>query len=90
MDVTATGDFRVAGISDDISMAFDYQVVEKIAKEVFEGTSKKLIETLCFSIGDRLFKKFTGISTLEVAVRKMHPPLLTKSEFAEVRMTWQR
>lgn len=90
MDITATGNFRNAGETDNLDLTFDYQVAERISKEVFESSPKKLIETLCVKIGNRLFQSAPGISSLSVAVRKIDPPLLTQAEYAEISMTWHR
>lgn len=90
MDITATGNFRDAALNDDLNCTFDYQIAERISKEVFESSSKKLIETLCLQIGTRLFETHPSISALSVAVRKLHPPLLTQAEYAEIVMAWQR
>lgn len=90
LDVTLRGSFRAAGKSDDLSRTVDYSQIEKIALEVMQGPSKHLIETLCLTIGDRLFEALPGVSTMELALRKLSPPLESPTAWAEIRMQWQR
>lgn len=90
VDLTFSANLRDAGENDDLSLTIDYQQAEEIVSAVMEGPSVKLIETLAKKIGDRLFKAFPMVETLEVAVRKLHPPLDTETAHSEVRMTWQR
>lgn len=90
LDIIAKGEFREAAENDDLQMTFNYETAEQIAEEVFSGESKKLIETLCAEIGDKLFDAHPFIRNLEVALRKMKPPIKTPIEYAEIRMSWQR
>lgn len=83
-------DLAPAGTSDELEQTLDYQAAEKIVKQVMEGPSVKLIETLAHRIGRQLFETFPAVQQLEVYVRKLHPPIETPAEFSEVTMTWQR
>lgn len=90
VDITAWGDFRAAADRDDLNLAFDYQKAEQVVKDVMGGTSRKLIETLCSRIGTELFGQSPDIQKLNVVVRKLSPPLKTKTEHAEISMEWNR
>lgn len=90
MDVIATGNFGNAGKNDTLELAFDYRQAEKMVREIMAGPSKKLIETLCLEIGDSIFNTHLNIEKLQVAVRKLNPPLPSETEYAEVLMTWKR
>ncbi|MDZ7689649.1 MAG: dihydroneopterin aldolase [Balneolaceae bacterium] len=83
-------DLREAGHSDELSKTVNYEEAEKLVREVMEGPSQKLIETLTLNIGERLFGRFPEVRHLEVSVRKLNPPLKAKTNYSEVSMTWQR
>jgi dihydroneopterin aldolase len=90
VDVIAFGDFRKAVSDDDLELTFNYERVQKVAEEVMNGPSEKLIETLCYLIGEKLFKQSSSLSKLNVSVRKMNPPIKTAVEYAEITMKWKR
>lgn len=90
LDVILYGDFRPAGEADDLSLTLDYQIIEKTASEIMSGPSQLLIESLCQKIGDLLFKRAPVILSMELALRKLDPPLDKPTAYAEIRMRWQR
>lgn len=90
VDLTFSTDLRPAGKSDCLEDTIDYQKAADIVRQVMEGPSRKLIETLTEQIGDRLFDSFPQAEQLQVAVRKLHPPLDTETAYSETRMSWQR
>jgi len=90
LDVIMHGEFKPAGNKDDLNLTVNYESIEAIASEVFSGPSKLLIETLCRQIGTRVFDQFPDILSMEVALRKLNPPLKSSTAYAEIRMRWQR
>jgi dihydroneopterin aldolase len=90
VDLIFKADLRKAGSTDDLNDTIDYQDVLKEVQTVMNGPSLKLIETLAKNIGDRLFDHFPTIQSLDVAVRKLNPPLSVKTEYSEIRIQWQR
>lgn len=90
LDVILKGNFRHAGESDDLSLTVNYESIEETVLQIMEGPPQKLIESLCKKIGDSIFEQFTGISSLELALRKIHPPIQTPAAYTEIRMQWQR
>jgi dihydroneopterin aldolase len=90
VDLTFVGDLKSAGESDQLEDTIDYQQAEQIVKEVMEGPSRKLIETLAKNIGDQLFSRLEQAHSLQVAVRKLSPPLDVETAYSEIQMTWQR
>lgn len=90
VDFEAHGNFRASSESDNLSLTFDYQLAASVAEEVMNGTSEKLIESLCLKIGDQLFARTPAVSTLRVTVRKLNPPLKHPALSAEVTMEWKR
>lgn len=79
-----------AASTDDLNNTIDYQTAEGIVKKIMHGPSVKLIETLAQRIGKKLFDSFPEARKLEIRVRKMNPPLETKTQYSEVTMTWHR
>lgn len=90
VDLTFTAKFRGAGESDRLDDTVDYQQAAQIVASVMDGPSVKLIETLAKRIGDTLFETFSQVHSLEVAVRKLQPPLDIETTHSEIRMSWQR
>ncbi|MEX2602008.1 MAG: dihydroneopterin aldolase [Balneolaceae bacterium] len=90
LDVILRADFRPAAITDDLSLTCNYETVEEVARQVMQGPSQKLIESLCLKIGDRLFERFPTVTHMELALRKLDPPLQQPTAYSEIRMEWQR
>lgn len=90
VDLVFEGDFREAGRTDDLEHALDYQQAEAAVRAVMEGPSVRLLETLALRIGERLAEQHPQASRIEVAVRKMSPPLPAETSHSEIRMAWKR
>ncbi|PKD42547.1 dihydroneopterin aldolase [Rhodohalobacter barkolensis] len=90
VDVTAKGYFKNSIKNEELHKTFDYSLAEKTAAKVIHGPSKKLIETLCYEIGEELFSKTEFVTELNVTVRKLNPPIDTPAEYAQITMTWKR
>ena len=69
VDVEAEADLEVAGRSDRIDDTVDYRRVHAAAKEVIEGPSKHLLETLAADIARRVLE-VSGVQTVSVRVTK--------------------
>lgn len=90
LDISASGFFKKSISHNDLSSTFDYERAHNIANRIMAGTSEKLIETLCFKIGENIFGQFTHIKKLSVSLRKMNPPVSNPAEYAEITMKWKR
>lgn len=90
LDVIATGDFKPSIKTDNLNQTFNYELVDRVAAEVFNGKPEKLIETLCFKIGEKIFNNSLNITKLTVSVRKMNPPIQSPAKYAEITMKWKR
>jgi len=90
VDVTAKGFFKDSIKNEELDKTFDYALAEKTAAEIIYGPSQKLIETLCYQIGEELFKKAETVLELIVTVRKLNPPVDSPTEYAQISMTWKR
>ncbi len=89
-DIIAKGDFKQSIRQDHLNKTFNYELAESTARKVFDGEPEKLIESLCFKIGENLFNASPAITELVVSVRKMNPPVNSPAEYAEITMTWNR
>lgn len=90
LDVIAKGNFKAAIEDDNLDLTFNYEIVKKVAQDVFNGPSEKLIETLCLRIGDQIFDRSTIVKELTISLRKLNPPVGVPAEYAEITMTWNR
>ncbi len=90
VDVTFVTSLEESAKTDDLSKTIDYSKAQEIIASVMEGDSKKLIETLTFLIGQKLYSFFPEVESLEVKVRKLNPPMPGDTEYSEVTMLWPR
>jgi 7,8-dihydroneopterin aldolase/epimerase/oxygenase len=90
LDISASGYFKPSIKESDLNRTFDYERAQEIAAGIIHGTSEKLIETLCFNIGEQIFEHFEQIKRLKVSLRKMNPPVKTPARYAEITMSWKR
>lgn len=90
VDVTFVTNLSEAGKSDELSKTIDYSKAREIIASVMQGESKKLIETLTFLIGQKLYSYFAKVDSIKVTVRKLNPPMPGETEYSEVTMQWPR
>lgn len=90
VDIEAELDILEAAQADELSMTFDYNRAYAVAREVMEGPSADLIETLAVRIGDRIWRDCTSLDSLTVAVRKRNPPIDGDAAWSEARQVWRR
>lgn len=90
VDLIFKADLKSAGLDDDLTETIDYEQAEQIVREVMEGPPVQLLETLAGSIGTQLFTRFKQANTLEVRIRKMHPPLATPTKYSQISCSWTR
>jgi dihydroneopterin aldolase len=76
VDVELYLDLKPAGVSDDLSRTVDYRDVFEICREVVEGPSYQLIETLAETVAARLLAGFKAAGLSEVVVRVRKPKVL--------------
>lgn len=90
VDLTFYTSLQESALSDDLAKTIDYSEIQKIVESIMQGDSVKLIETLAYRIGSALSAAYTNISSLEVSIRKLNPPMNGETEYAEVTMKWPR
>ncbi len=85
VDVELTGDFSIAGHSDDLKDACDFDRIYMEVSEAVTGTRFRLIEALAEEICRRLLKSYPEMQ-VRVVVRKPHPPVKGVLDSAEVEI----
>jgi len=76
-----------AGASDNLADTVDYARVATIAREVIEGPSRDLLETLAYEILDRIGRECGNVRAARVAVRKPQPAIDLRVEGFEVELS---
>ncbi|MBA0850262.1 hypothetical protein Goshw_027516 [Gossypium schwendimanii] len=72
VDVDAWMDLRKAGKSDNLSDTLSYTDIYHIVKEVVEGASHDLLESVAQMIASKTFTNHSQISAVRVKVGKPH------------------
>lgn len=73
VDVELSLDLAPAGAADDLSRTVDYREVFSVCREVIEGPSAQLIESLAERIAARLLAASWAAKVTEVVVRVRKP-----------------
>jgi 7,8-dihydroneopterin aldolase/epimerase/oxygenase len=74
VNVSIETDCNVAGLTDDLNDALDYQKVYNLIKEEMEEKSF-LLEHICNRILNRLYSDFSTINKATIKVSKINPPM---------------
>jgi dihydroneopterin aldolase len=88
VDIEVDCDLSRPGISDRIEDTVDYRKIRAIAKEVIEGESHKLIETLATRIADRVLQ-LDNVGGVSVRIAK-RPESMQPIAAAAVRINRTR
>ena len=86
VDLVIMGNFQTAADSDDLQDTIDYRNLHQTVKQVMEGPSKNLLETLAEVIAQELLalNQFDGVT---VCVRKPNIPYNAIIDSAEIEIT---
>jgi dihydroneopterin aldolase len=90
VDVEVCKDLRAAGATDDLRKTLDYSLLFRLTKEVVEGPSRKLLESVAQAIAERVL---SGFDVESVTVRVMKPEVPIKGsilEYAAVEIVRER
>lgn len=90
VDLDLFFDMAAAAASDDLNDAVDYGAVVDAVVAVVTGPSVELLERLARLIGDAVLALDQRIESVEVAVRKLEPPIPYELTSAGVRLTFSR
>lgn len=75
---------------DDLSQTIDYGEVAGLVKDVMDAEPVMLLETLLYAIGEALMRNYPNAEKVDVAIRKMNPPMSPSCDYAEVRSQWPK
>ncbi|GAB2564478.1 dihydroneopterin aldolase [Gracilibacillus alcaliphilus] len=75
VDLTLELDLRQAGETDDLQHSIDYGLVYQLTKNIVEGPSKKLVETVAENLASELLAYFDSLQACRVKVIKPDPPI---------------
>jgi len=88
VDIDVEADLGQAARSDDLADTIDYTAVRAVAKDVIEGRSMQLLESLATAIADRV-AAMPRVSSVSVRVAK-RPAGMQPIEGAAVRINRTR
>jgi dihydroneopterin aldolase len=88
VDVKLDADLLAAGVSDRVEETVDYRLVYAIAKDVIEGDSVQLIETLAHRIAERVLD-LSRVEAVSVRIAK-RPESMRPIDAAAVKIRRNR
>lgn len=89
VDLEIWGDFSKAAGSDNIDEALDYSNIYQRVKEIMEGRSHNLLESVNLAILNRILE-LPLVQKALVRVKKLHPPVGGPAAYAGVEMVRQK
>ena len=89
LDIDIYADLSAAGTSDELHDTVDYGSVAQIIEEMCLEAKVQLLERLAQLAAERLLE-LDGVSTVEVTVKKIRPPVPSDLNFSAVRVTRHR
>ena len=90
VDLEVEADLEAAGHRDDPDLTIDYSELFRITRDVVEGESVRLLETLGQRIADRVRDDFDAVSAVWVKVMKPGAPIDgSVLRYAAVEVVWE-
>jgi dihydroneopterin aldolase len=89
VDIAVETDFSAAAKSDNLSGTVDYETLYRIVKAEMEKPSK-LLETVAEKIINDVLDQLTAVSSVEVSISKINPPIGGKCKKAVVSISKNR
>lgn len=89
VDLEIWGDFSEAAISDNINEALDYSGIYQRVKDIMDGRSHNLLESINKAIADSILE-LPLVQKVLVRVKKLHPPVGGPTAYAGVEMVRQK
>lgn len=75
VDLDVALDLQQAGRNDDLTKSVNYAELYQISKNVVEGNTYQLIETVAEKIADEILTTYSNIKSCKVKVTKPDPPI---------------
>ena len=79
VDIEVKLDYERAAMNDTIVGTIDYTKIYKICEKEMRKT-RKLLETVAYSIGEKIKSKFKSAKKVKVKISKLNPPLDVKTD----------
>ena len=73
IDIKIGYDVSLAMVSVNVDVTLNYAEVYKIVDQEM-GVPSQLLERVAYRIGDRLSRKFTSITSINIKLTKLNPP----------------
>lgn len=86
VDVDAWMDLQLAGETDDLTKTVSYTDIYRIVKDIVEGPSHNLLESVAHHIANTTMKKYPQISAIRVKVGKPHVAVRGPVDFLGVEI----
>jgi dihydroneopterin aldolase len=74
IDIEVERDLRMAGTSDQIEGTVSYTDIYRVVKEIIEGPSLNLLESVAHNIAHKIIDKYS-VDAVRVKVKKPSPPI---------------
>lgn len=81
-------DTKAAAKNDDLTQTVNYAEIHAAVKNIMEGAPVKLLETLAETIAAKIL--CYGALSVQVTVKKIHPPISGLLEYAAVQIERRR
>lgn len=85
IDIKIGYDVSLAMVSDNVDDTLNYAEVYKIVDQEM-GVPSQLLERVAYRIGDRLSRKFTSITSINIKLTKLNPPFGADCKGAGVKL----
>ena len=85
IDIKIGYDVSLAMVSDNVDDTLNYAEVYKIVDQEM-GVPSQLLERVAYRIGDRLSRKFTSITSINIKLTKLNPPFGADCKGADVEL----
>jgi dihydroneopterin aldolase len=89
VDISVATDFSAAVKSDTLSGTVDYEALYRIVKTEMEKPSK-LLETVAEQIIEEVLNQLKTVSSVELSISKINPPIGGKCKRATVSLSKRR
>ncbi len=86
VDVTLGMDLHHAGNVDNLEETVSYSQVYENVKEIVEGCSHDLIESVAEQIAKSILNDYDRVKEVEVSVKKPNPPINGLMDYAGVQI----
>ncbi len=89
VDLEVEADLQAAGLADDPDLTIDYSGLYRLTRDVVEGDSVKLLETLAQTVANRVRAEY-DVSAVWVKVMKPGAPIEgSVLRYAAVEVQWE-